>query len=178
MNEINASRIIGDSLEINADITATYFNSKLPRFISNILAKHYRNKLIKLINKLKTGNKILDIYNISEFLSYVYNNYPPNGTFENVESVRVMETSNRIIGVIKNQDKWYTKISIIRDMKSDIDFEFFVYDENKSVKRYDFKSKIIKTDKSEIEEEVSDLNNILLDNIVKYITDSILRYNE
>ena len=57
INIEDGTRLIGDFLEINADIVERRFKSKLPRLLANIEEKHSRNKLIK------TAKKIAEIIN-------------------------------------------------------------------------------------------------------------------
>lgn len=70
---IDTSHIISDVLAINMEIINTY--AKFPRFISFLLEKRARKKLIDLCEKIRNSNKALLTANVLEFMSYIYNNY-------------------------------------------------------------------------------------------------------
>lgn len=71
----NDSRLIGNFIEINADILSEQINSKRPKFIANIIAKRQRKRLLKLADKLSKSGVILDKSNLAEFFTYVHSHY-------------------------------------------------------------------------------------------------------
>lgn len=71
----NDTRLIGNFIEINADILSEQINSKHPKFIASIIANRNRKKLLKLANKLSKKDIILDRNNLAEFFTYIHNHY-------------------------------------------------------------------------------------------------------
>ena len=71
----NDTRLIGNFIEINADILAEQINSKHPKFIASIIANRNRKRLLKLANKLSKKDIILDRSNLAEFFTYIHNHY-------------------------------------------------------------------------------------------------------
>lgn len=98
MQRDSNTRIIGDFLEVNADIVQYQFNSKLPKFIAKYKANKLRNRLIKSINRLRESDMILSVYNVSEYLNYIYNEYE-NGTYKSISMIKKM--NNLIEAVLK-----------------------------------------------------------------------------
>jgi hypothetical protein len=97
MDDKSTTRLIGDFLELNADILSNQFNSKYPKFIANLQAKYYRNKLIKSANKLKKSNFILNTDNLVELFIYIYNNYEGNYGCINKILINLNNYNNSII---------------------------------------------------------------------------------
>ena len=66
------TRLIGDFLDINADINAEYNReSKIPKFIRKIKYKKYKKILVKEINDLRNSSISLNTDMIIEFFSYI-----------------------------------------------------------------------------------------------------------
>ena len=90
MIELNdTSRIIGDYLEINADIVTFRFRSKYPRFIKKILVNQKYKKLLNSLEKFRKSDYILNVNNLYEFFIYIFNNYPPYGNYHSVDSITI-----------------------------------------------------------------------------------------
>ena len=75
MDDKSVSRIIGDIIEINADILRENIESKYPKFIANIISRRQRSKLLKSITKFRNSNYILTIDNLTEFFVYIFDNF-------------------------------------------------------------------------------------------------------
>ena len=70
-------RIIGDFLEINADMIYQRDKSKLPKFLSRLRYKINNKKLIKRVEVFRNSDIYLSKDNIMELFNYLQN------TFEN-----------------------------------------------------------------------------------------------
>ena len=75
------NNIIKQISDINADINLNYRNSKLPKFIKNIIVSSKRKQLRKTIKKMESTTYIpvVLLSNYIEILSYTY---PPFGRYE------------------------------------------------------------------------------------------------
>lgn len=175
MEEINTERIIGDCMEINAEIVEQRFTSKLPKFIARIREKYYRDKLIKIITKLKVANKPLTSNNLFEFFIYLYNNYPPKGSYKDIGYSVIIESSNRLIAKITGE-KWDGQIKI--DLSDLTKFELYltVYKEV-NLNTYNFTLKELTVSLEEVSDYVSEMNTIILNNMSDYIIEYLSRFN-
>jgi hypothetical protein len=101
-------RLIGDVIEVNGDIVAQEYNSKLPKPIKKIYYNRYRKKLLKSIDKLVSSNHILTTDNLIEFFTVTFNNFPPDGRFNSIiRSVRDDVLNHCIEAVIKFDEYEY-----------------------------------------------------------------------
>lgn len=75
IDETSMNRIIGDYMEINADIISAQLQSKYPKFISKFIAKRQKKKLISSIEKFRNSDYILNWYNLIEYFEYIYNRF-------------------------------------------------------------------------------------------------------
>jgi hypothetical protein len=75
IDETSMNRIIGDFFELNASMIEKREKSKFPKFISNIIWKNDKKKLIKNVESLRNSNYILTMQNIAELSLYVFNNF-------------------------------------------------------------------------------------------------------
>lgn len=167
MNSLD-NRIIGEFLEINADIVLFQHESKLPGFIKKSWAQWKRNKLKKMVNKLRKSDHILTLENLAELFVYLYNNYPPNGSYECIKLCKVLgDNSNQMEAIIKFAD-YNCVISID---KKDPEFDIAVK-RTSSDGSQGFK---IKTDKLYCKNrlvfatQLKEINECLKDVICKYI---------
>ena len=71
----NTTHIIADCFEINADIISMRVNSKLPSFISKFIENRRRDRLIKIVKKLKKANAPLSRTNLIELFTYMFNSF-------------------------------------------------------------------------------------------------------
>lgn len=175
--ENHDKRIIGDFLEINADIVKERFESKLPNFLADLRSNYYRNKLIKSAKKLKNSNLPLSTENLYEFFIYVYNNFPPHGAFQsviltklnerdegtNIEAVIQSEDLNAIISIDESETGF--KVSISKRKTSDLKNGCTIH----------CKDRLVSTN-SNSAELVTELNNLLLSDISDYIISIISAY--
>lgn len=128
INIDDSGRIIGDFLEINADIVKRETMSKLPVFIKSIMSYNSRKKLLRAAIKLKGSDLILSTENLTELFIYVYNNFPPKGSYKSIyatkidedmkiiEAIIVFDTCKAIITIEKNVPGFDISIS---DKKSE-----------------------------------------------------------
>jgi hypothetical protein len=86
--------IIKEFLEVNTQISVEEYNSKLPKIISKIKYRRMRKKLLNSLEKFRNSDVILNIDNIIELASYIYNSYSPVYSYRNVEKVFVDPHTN------------------------------------------------------------------------------------
>lgn len=171
-------RIIGEFMEISADILQNQLNSKLPAFLAKIISKHQRKKLIKSCKKFRNSNYILDKYNISELIYYVYNNYPPKGEYGSICFAKIdPETTDRVECVVMHGDKErIVKAIITIDLKLPT-FELTIYDEyDDKNNNYYIEVEKLSTPGKKTEEPVVYINNILRNTMCDYINGIITKY--
>lgn len=167
-------RIIGDFLEINADIVKQEVDSNLPKFLSKLKAKHFRRKLMKRLYKLKSTEYILNSKNLSELFTYVFNNFPPMGEYNSIKYSKVIEDGNSLrseavvefdnikcIITLDSNDKYFG-INVSQTLEDDNRVGF-----NLSLNE-------LYTEKEQYKDIISKINDKLLEELVSYI-ESILK---
>lgn len=175
MDKKDMSRIIGDFLEINADIIQQRESSKLPKFIANIRASYHHKKLIKAVNKFKKSKYILTKDNLAEFFAYTYNNFPPYGSYKSVLASKINDkNANEIEGIIKF-DSYKAVITIDKRYKK---FDISIYNK---VSQISSQSCSINVEKLYSEKEVSSellskINEKILEDMCDYILSIIMIY--
>lgn len=92
------SRIVGEYIELNANILTVQYKSKFPKFIAKWIANRQRKKLLSTITKFRNSDYILTWANLVEYFSFLFNRFPPDGKYESVMRVRIdeMEYNKRI----------------------------------------------------------------------------------
>lgn len=108
------SRIIGDFLEINADIVLYEQSSpnKFVKIIRHFIAKRNRNKLLNSLKKLRDSNHILDTDNLLELFIYIYNNFPPKGSYNSIKTVKILDEDGNKVEALVSFDNYSSLISI------------------------------------------------------------------
>ena len=102
------TRLLGDIIEVNGDIVAQEYNSKLPKFIKKYYYGRYRKKLLKSVDKIVESNHILTTDNLIEFFTDTFNNFPPDGNFNSIiKSARDDALTHCIEAVIKFEEYEY-----------------------------------------------------------------------
>lgn len=117
MDTKSTNRIIGDFLEINADILLQYQKSKLPEFIKRKISFWHRKKLLKSARKIANSNIILTKDNLGELFAYTYNNFPPKGSFGCIICSKINNNEQQIEAVIKF-DSYKAIITIDKDVST------------------------------------------------------------
>lgn len=173
INIEDGTRLIGDFLEINADIVERRFKSKLPKLLADIQEKYSRNKLIKTAKKIRESDNTLNLYNLSELFIYTFNNFPPNGNYKSIMISKVVDEGNIIEAVIKFEDI----VAII-----DIDKKENIMDVNITQNNNTFFTrcgKLLKHNKkdSKVDIILKRINKELLNMITDYIIETLEAYN-
>lgn len=169
------SRIIGDFLEINSDIVQAEFESKLPKFLRKLKFRKQRKRLLENVNKLRNSNMILEVDNIIEFFSYIYNNFYPETSYKSVFKCKVDIEKEIYEGVIKF-DNQITIITIEKEFypKFNVNSKIMITD---SVSNgIDIQTDKLFSDNDRKNDILSKVNKILLDDICSYIEDIIKPY--
>ena len=98
INNKDTNRIIGEFLEINSDIVKAEFDNEqlsnwycLLKIWNRYHYERTRKKLLKMARNIPKLNIALNKYNLSELFVYMYNNFPPNGSYECIKSVSMNE---------------------------------------------------------------------------------------
>lgn len=168
IDENSYTRIIGDFLEVNADIAKDQFYSKYPNFIAKFIAKLQRKKLLRSVHKLRKSNIVLDYNNLYEFFILLYTNYPPEGTFGDVVKVLYSEEKGILEGVLKF-DNYSVLISLDDHSNGFFDLKA-KKTENGISTGLDLSSRQLSTKKKEYEDIYNTVNKQILENMCDYIT--------
>lgn len=173
INVEDSTRIIGDFLEINADIVERRFKSKLPKILANIEEKHSRNKLIKTAKKIRESDNTLNLYNLSELFIYTFNNFPPNGNYKSIMISKVVDEGNIIEAVIKFEDI----VSIINIDKKENTIDVNITQDNNTF--FTRCNGLLKHSKkgSRVDIILMRINKELLNTITDYIIETLESYN-
>lgn len=169
-------RIIGEFLEINADIVKQEANSKLPSFLSKLRANYFRRKLLKSLYKLEKSDYILNRNDISELFAYTFNNFPPKGSYNTIAFSKVIERNGNIDteGMIG-----FDKITCIFNLsteKSYFDFSISSIDENGEMHRFNSSlDRLYANNKNDYYNDIIyKINKDLLKEIINYV-ESVLK---
>ena len=175
IDETSMNRIIGDFFELNASMIEKREKSKFPKFISNIIWKNDKKKLIKNVESLRNSNYILTMQNIAELSLYVFNNFDDK-KYKSIFLVKV----NKVISydtmemVLKFKDK-LNDITAIFDFNSNdnsFDIKITELDAEKNRHNYNFTLHRLVTNKSlSILDNINtELRNVLCDYIIETIS--------
>lgn len=170
-------RIIGDFLEINADIVKQEVDSNLPKFLSKMKAKLFRKRLLKSLYKLKSSNYILNSRNLSELFTYTFNNFPPMGEYNSIKHSKIIEDTGYSIrseAVIEFDN---IKCIIYLDSREKY-FEINVSQtlENNNKMGFNLSLTELSSEKDQYKDIVSNINDKLVDELVSYIESIIKNY--
>lgn len=174
MDSTNTDRIIGDFLEVNADIVSFEHISKLPKIIKKIISKFQRRKLKKYVNKMRRGI-ILSTDNIAEFFVYIYNNYPPYGSFQSVKTCKINDEEVREIEGVLAFDNHQVVITIDKSMPG-FDIVVKTKKEDGSVDGISIHIDRLYTDKRQCRDIILKINEVLLNDICDYILSVLNNY--
>lgn len=176
MNE-NNERIIGSCLEINSDIIRMKFeeDKKFPKLFIKLRENFYRRKLIKTVKKLEKANIPLTKNNLLELFSYIYSNFPPNGSYQDIKQILHVEKENLNLwkAVVKYSDNILYSIDI--DV-AEPTFTVTVIINNKEKdtrSTTDIYLKELITDKEKMKEHIQNLNTLMIKLIMNYTLDII-----
>lgn len=167
-----AERLIGDFLEANTDIVVRQHNSKLPKFISKLESKYYRKKLIKIIKKFKNSDVILTKDNLVEFFAYTFNNFPPKGKFNSINSSIVIDGNTE--GIL-----FFDDIKVVITIEKEQEkFELIIDQTTKTNEnnKYVFQLSELYSDNPITKDLVAKLNKQIVLEISTYLLDTISAY--
>lgn len=176
MDKNDKSRIIGDFLEINADIVYEQHNSKYPKFIAKLIAMYRRRRLIGLVKKLGKSNMMLSKNNLAELFAYTFNNFPPSGSYKNILVSKVRDNYSEAI-VSFNDGNTKAIVSIDQDIFG-MELNITHHNpENNTTKHYSLtRSHLFGLGDEEAEDIVRELNKVLLNLITEYLISNISSY--
>lgn len=169
-------RLIGDCLEINADIIDTRFHSKLPKFIANLRAKYYMNKLIKTAEKIAAANTPLDKENIQELAMYLFNNYKPHGEYKRISYTKFMNSGYYIMKLDVAKD--FTSIFTIPETGDRFTLNIRAANNDGGFEGYELELKTLATEKDDIKDKLLLINQALVQTISEYVIDTVLAYKK
>ena len=175
----NMDRIIGDYLEINSDIVAREFNSKLPEFISKWISKKQRKKLLSSLYKFRDSDYVLDWINLIELFTYVYNNFEPDHSYGVINNT-VLSSEGRLEAFIlfdNYQCLIYFDQLPINYSEEDIKFNLKMRNINANNGIDIYLTKLKGTSK-QVQDMVSELNYVLKNTITEYIESTLKKYME
>lgn len=172
---MDKTRIIGDFLEINSDIIQAEFESKLPKFLKKFKFRKQRKRLLSNVSKLRESNMTLEVDNLIELFSYVYNNFYPETSYKCIKKCKInvdkgiyeaMINFDNQVSVIVIEEETYPKFNIsskiiVRDGVSE---------------GIDIQTDKLFSDNNAKNEILSRINKELLNTICDYIEDIIKPY--
>lgn len=174
MHENDTERIIGSCLEINSDIVRMKFeeNKKYPKLFIKLRENYYRGKLIKSVKKMEKANLPLSKTNLLELFAYIFSNFPPYGSYQNIKQVLHVDKENmnlwKVIVKHNSLDILYT---IDIDVNDDVFIVSVIINDTTKDSRNTSTVylKELRTDKENMKEYIIDLNTILIRIIMDYI---------
>ena len=169
-------RIIGDALQLNAEINESIFNSKSPRFLKILEKKYYTLKISRIVKKIGAGNVPLTKANLVELASYIYNNYQPDCKFMGIKHVRYFRDSDSYLMRLEFGNS--TLVFNLHDANNSKvnNFTCKVIPDNGLGKAYEVEIKEMVTDNNEIRHVLIDANTVLYNIIKDYILLIIGKY--
>ena len=170
-----SNRIIGDALELNAEINEDIFTSKAPGFIKFFMKKYYAFKMSRIVKKIESGNVPLNKKNLVELAEYIHNNYQPDCRFNNIRHVRYFESSDSYL--MRLEFNGSVLVYNLHDANNDKvqSFTCKITPDN-SGKAYEVELKEMITDNPDIKTTVFDANSELYKVIAQYILTIIGKY--
>ena len=179
----NMNRIIGDYFEINSDIVAKEFNSKLPKFISKRIAKKQRLKLLDSLTKFRESNYIMNWINIVELFTYIYNNFDVDHKYKGVTKV---EMYNNTLEALVEFDGYYALIFFDHlpegnnneEIKFNLRMRYISTDSNDTRNGIDIYLSSLKATSRNAQKYVDELNYVLRNYICDYIEETLNKYLE
>lgn len=169
--DINYDRIIGDFLELHADINSMSSSDeykRYPGFIKNIIIKRYHKKMINTVKKLKNANQPLTKDNLIEYFTYLFNNYPPYGSYK---STTVVKKLNEMIFATVRIDDMKVKFNIRLDEDS---FNIVINVPNgENSKSYDTSLRKLYSENKKTTDMIDKINKTLISDMTDYILDNI-----
>ena len=173
----NNDRIIGDFLEINADIVSYKQLSKSPKFITNFSVKRKRKRLRKMIDKLKETDYVLNKNNLIEIFAYIYNNFPPYGRYGSIYMVKMNDIENTDIEAVIRFDNIVAVITIEDRMHG---FGINIKDSSdpESLKSCSVNVNKLESKNKRSKDLLKKINERLFKDMIDYIESIILLYEE
>lgn len=174
MDSTNTNRIIGDFLEVNADIVSFEHTSKLPKIIKKIISISQRSKLKKSVNKMRKGF-ILTTDNISELFVYIYNNYPPHGSFKSIKTCKINDEDAKEIEGVLAFDNHQVVITIDKNIPG-FDIVVKTRKEDGGIDGISIHIDKMYSDKKHCHDIILKVNEILLNDLCDYILSVLNNY--
>ena len=172
-------RIVGEFEEINGQILEDELNSKLPKPLASFVGNINRKKLKKVLKKLRNSDYIMTKDNLYELFFHVFNNYPPFGSFNNIQSSMLLNEKN-IVGVYiksdsENNTKTVSKFTIY-EQESQFHLEIMRERENGTVERIFVSSRTLYKPEVELNGIISEINNGIKNELCDFIDKQIDLY--
>lgn len=158
------TNIIFEFLNMKKDIDEEYNKSKLPKFIKKIRYNKHRKRLLVCADKLKIANTPIDTDNLRYLFTYIFNNFPPYGSYKFITSISIKR--DIIVKLTTNKKH---KVSFIISPNKNV-FEFKIYTPGGN---YDLYLNKLSTTNELIKDEVYELNCEIWRLIREYIIETI-----
>ena len=171
--KIDDHRLIGNFIEINADILSEQINSKLPKWMARFVANKHRRRLLRAAKRLYNAKIVLDRDALSEFFTYVYNNY--EGKYGIIKNIIISGNEydfDMVTNIIIDDDIRYV-ITITNQKEMQIVCNPSYKTSNGGFNT--FKTKLYSSRK-EYAEYLDILNSGLREELFKYINEIISQY--
>ena len=170
--ETNYDRIIGDFLELHAEINSMSTSDdykRYPKFIKNIIIKKYHKKLVNTVSRLRSANQPLTRDNLIEYFTYLFNNYPPHGTYK---STTVVKKLDGIIFAVVKIDNMKIKFNIGLD-ENNFNIVIHASKEDDNIKSYDVSLRKLYTENKKVSDMIDRINQVLISDMTDYILENI-----
>ena len=139
---LGTERIIGDFLEINADMIYQRDRSRLPKFLSRLRYQVNNKKLLKRVEVFRNSDIYLSKENIIELLNYLQNTFDDihhnnivKASFNNDTTITIYSFDNYIIdaSVTFDHDNFLGVINIEPPNNKFMEIRIRYYDDNEKI---------------------------------------------
>lgn len=175
--ESKVERLIGDFLEINANIVQDEFESKIPKFIKKFKYKKLRQRLLDNVDKLRQSEIILNTDNLIEYFSYIVSNFYPETKYGVITKCRVDEASGLYEAVLSFENQ-SAIISIDKSRYPKFNVSSRIILEDETASGINIETEQLQSDTYKKDKILGRINNMLLNDICNFITDRIKPYQE
>ena len=155
-------------------------NSKLPSFISKFIENRRRDRLIKIVKKLKKANAPLSRTNLIELFTYIFNNFSPDGEYKSIKGIKhivIDESIESWVAMIAVNDE-FTAIIKIKMSDSGFSVELKIPDGSGFMTRDISDISFLLAGDIEIDQYLEKLNLTLISVMADYILDNLSMYKK
>lgn len=162
------TRIIGDFIELNADIIFYKYLIKGPKWYRTFRTNQKYKRLLNALEEFHKSKFILTYQNVAELFIYIYNNFPPKGSYNSIKSTKIVGEDARLVYGDLSFENCIAYITINRSTGiMDIDAKMKKPDGSSNGCHISLSS--LKTDNALVKDIIDALNRQLIEEIYNYI---------